>query len=86
MDEVILELFSTDPWRQVAATKRFRDLIHREDPSLPLDPLVFDRGVVQRLVTFIKRNELPPLQVGNAFNASPRLPLILSVPCALGAR
>ena len=67
MEEAIMELFSADPCRQLAGTKRFRTLIHRVDPTVPLDPLVFERGVVRRLVDFLRQDAYPQLQVGTLF-------------------
>jgi hypothetical protein len=62
LDQVVIGLLSSDRSTQLAATKQYRQLIYTENPSIPLDPSVYDRGILRRLVEFLQYDHHPKLQ------------------------
>lgn len=59
---MVIGLLSSDRSTQLAATKQYRQLIYTENPSIPLDPLLYDRGILRRLVEFLRYDNHPKLQ------------------------
>ncbi|KAH6911473.1 armadillo-type protein [Coprinopsis sp. MPI-PUGE-AT-0042] len=62
LHQVIIGLLSSDRNAQLAATKQYRQLIYTDNPSIPLDPSMYDRGILRRLVDFLTYGHHPKLQ------------------------